>query len=45
MSNESLEVVSKTDNTLTPSVIYYGDKVRLRFTGSVLQQKNSYIKS
>ena len=39
MSNESLEVVSKTDNNLTPSVIYYGDKVRLRFTGSVLQQK------
>ena len=24
-SNESLEVVSKTDNTLTPSVNYYGD--------------------
>ena len=39
MSNESLEVVSKTDNTLTPSVNYYGDKIRLRFTGSVLQQK------
>ena len=37
--NESLEVVSKTGNTLTPSVSYYGDKVRLRFTGSVLQQK------
>ena len=39
MSNKSLEVVSKTDNTLTPSVNYYEDKVRLRFTGSVLQQK------
>ena len=32
LSNESLEGVSKTDNTLTPSVNYYGDKVRLRFT-------------
>ena len=33
------EVVSKMDNTLTPSINYYGDKVRLKFTGSVLQQK------
>ena len=39
LSNESLEVVSKTGNTLTPSVNNYGDKGRLRFTGSVLQQK------
>ena len=39
LSNESLEVVSTSDNTLTPSVNYYGDKVRLKFTGSVLQQK------
>ena len=37
LSNESLEVVSKTDNT--PSINYYGDKSRLKFTGSVLQQK------
>ena len=39
LSNESLEVVSTSDNTLIPSVNYYGDKVRLKFTGSVLQQK------
>ena len=39
LSFENLEVVSTTSNTLTPSVNYYGDKVRLRFTGSVLQQK------
>ena len=32
-------IVSKIDNTLTPSVNYYRDKVRLRFRGSVLQQK------
>ena len=37
LSNVSFEVVSKTDNTLTPSVNYYGDKIRLRFTGSILQ--------
>ena len=34
-----LEVVSKTNNTFTTSVNYYEDKVWLRFTGSVLQQK------
>ena len=39
LSNESLEVVSTSDNTLTPSINYYGDKVSLKFTGSVLQQK------
>ena len=36
LSNESLEVVSTPNNTLTPSINYYGDKVRLKFTGSVL---------
>ena len=41
MSNESLEVVSKTDNVLTPSVNYYGDKVRLRFTGNVLIKRTA----
>ena len=39
LSNESLEVVSTTGNTLTPSINYYEEKVRLRFTGSVLWQK------
>ena len=43
LSNGSLEVVSTSDNTLNPSINYYGDKVKLRFTGSVLLQKNSYI--
>ena len=36
--NEIREVFTKTDNTVTPSVNYYL-KVRLRFAGSVLQQK------
>ena len=35
-SNKSLEVASASDNTLTPSVNYYRDKARLRFTGSIL---------
>ena len=39
LSNESLEVVSISDNTLTASINYYGDKAKLRFTGSLLQQK------
>ena len=39
LSNENLEVVSTADNTLTPSINYYEDKARLRFTGSVLQRK------
>ena len=39
VSNESLEVVPKTDHTLTESVNYYRGKVRLSFRGSVLQQK------
>ena len=39
LSNGSLEVVSTSSNTLTPSVNYYREKARLKFTGSVLQQK------
>ena len=39
LSNEGLKVVSKTENTLTPSVNSYEDKSSLRFTGSALQQK------
>ena len=37
LSSESLEVVSTSDSTLTLSVNYYEDNLRLRFTGSVLQ--------
>ena len=39
LSDESLEVVSTSGNTLNRLINYYGDKVRLRFTGSALQQK------
>ena len=39
LSNKSVEVVSTSSNTLTPSVNYYGEKARLKFTGSILKQK------
>ena len=39
LSNKSLEVVATSNNTITPAINYYEDKVRLKFTGSVLQQK------
>ena len=39
LSNKSLKVISTSDNTLTQSINHYGDKVRLKFTGSFLQQK------
>ena len=38
-SNESLDLISTSGNTLTPSINYYGWEVRLKLTGSVLQQK------
>ena len=34
---KTLEVVSTSNKSLTPSINYYGDKARLRFKGSVLQ--------
>ena len=36
LSNENFEVVSTSDNTLTPSFNYDGDNARLKFTGSSL---------
>ena len=39
LSNKSLEIISMSDNSLTPSINYYGEKARLKFAGSVLQQK------
>ena len=39
LSNESLEVVSTSDHNLSPWINYYGDKAKLKFNGSVLQQK------
>ena len=39
LSNENPGVVSTSSNTLTSSVNYYGEKARLKFTGSILRQK------
>ena len=39
LSNENFEAVSASSNTSNPLINNYGDKVRLKFTGSVLQQK------
>ena len=39
LSNESLDVISTSNNSLSPSINHYRDKVRLKFGGSILQQK------
>ena len=39
LSNESIEVVSTCNNSLSSLVNNYKDKVRLKFNGSILQQK------
>ena len=39
LSNESLEVFTTSNNSLSPLVNNYKDKVRLKFDGSILQQK------
>ena len=45
LSNESFEVSATSDNTLTLSVNYYGDKVKLRLTGNFFATKKCYIES
>ena len=39
LSNKNLEVVSTSDNTLSPESNYYENKLRLNFKGCILQQK------
>ena len=39
LSNESLEALSSSSNTLNPLINYYGDKLRLKFSRSILRQK------
>ena len=36
LSNESLEAVSTSDNTLSPEINYSENKIRLSFSGSIL---------
>ena len=39
LSNENLAVVSTSDNALSPEINYKENKIRLNFSGSILQQK------
>ena len=43
LSAETIKTPTTSDNSLTPAVSYYGNKTRVKFTGSCLQQaKLSY---
>ena len=43
LSAESINPPTSSDNSLTPAISYYGTKMRVKFTGSCLQQpKVSY---
>ena len=38
LSNESFKAISTPDNSLNPTLSYYGTKVRVKFTGDCLKQ-------
>ena len=38
ISNESIKPPTKSDNSLTPELNYYGAKTRVKFTRSCLKQ-------
>ena len=40
LSAESIKAISTSDNSLTPSLNYYGTKTSVKFTGSCLKQSN-----
>ena len=43
LSAESIKLPTRSDNSLTPALNYYGTKTRVKFTGSCLKQpKMSY---
>ena len=42
LSNENIKIVSKTDNILTPSINYYGDKDKFKIYRKCFATKNSY---
>ena len=43
ISNESIKPPTTSDNSLTPELNYYGTKIKIKFTGSCLEQ-SSFIK-
>ena len=40
LSDESIKPPTTSDNSLTPTLNYYGTKTRVKFTGSCLKQSN-----
>ena len=43
LSSESIKAISTSNNSLTPSLNYYGTKIKVNFTAGCLKQcKNSY---
>ena len=38
LSAKTIKTPTTSDNSLTPAVSYYGNKTRVKFTGSCLQQ-------
>ena len=43
LSNEGIKAISTSDNSLNPTLSYYGTKIRVKFTGGYLKQpKISY---
>ena len=43
-SNEGIKAISASDNSLNPTLSYYGTKLRVKFTGGYLKKsKISYI--
>ena len=43
LSDESFKPPAISDNSLTPSLDYYGDKIRVKFTKSCLKQSNKLL--
>ena len=40
LSDESIEPLAKSNNSLSPLIDYLGNKIRLKLTGSCLKQQN-----
>ena len=40
LSSESIKAISTSDNSLNPTLSYYGTKIKVKFTGSCLKQSN-----
>ena len=45
LSDESFKLHRTSDNSLNPTLNYYGAKIRIKFTGSCLKQSKNFIYS